>query len=725
MAGGSRAAQFLIPIALMGMQAIAQNTLIHGQVVDAANAPILGAMITAEPGAGTPFVVASDQSGEFNLELAPGNYLLRVAADGFKPWSQSIDSAQSGANRLEIVLQPAPYFESITVTEAPPGYQIAAISSATKTSTPLRDLPQSVTVITQELMRDQLMMSIGDVVKYIPGITSHQGENNRDQIVIRGNSSSADFFVDGVRDDVQYFRDLYNTERIEALKGSNAMEFGRGGGGGVVNRVTKDALLMPLHEVTLQGGSFGNKRFSTDLNQPLGQRTAVRLNAVYENSGSFRDHVGLERYGFNPTFKFAVRPNTTITAGFENFHDYRTADRGITSFKGRPAELPISTYFGDPNQSRVRAAVNIGWTAIEHRMGRLTVRNRTQIADYDRGYQNFVPGAVSADKTLVSLSAYNNATARRNLFNQTDVIYTLETGRIRHTLLAGFEAGRQLTDNFRNTGFFNNTLTSTNVPYSDPTISTPITFRQSATDADNHVTTNLAAAYLQDQIELTRHIQVITGLRFDYFDLQFHNNRTGDNLRRLDHLVSPRTGLVLKPVAALSVYGTYSVSYLPSSGDQFSSLSTITQQVKPEKFANYEAGVKWDIRKSLSVTAAVYRLDRTNTRSTDPNDPTRIVQTGSQRTNGYEVGINGSITRLWKIAGGYAYQDAFVTSSTTAARAGAQVGQVPHHTFSLWNTYQLHPRVGAGLGIIRRSDMFAAVDNTVTLPSYTRIDAAV
>jgi catecholate siderophore receptor len=167
------------------------------------------------------------------------------------------------------------------------------------------------------------------------------------------------------------------------------------------------------------------------------------------------------------------------------------------------------------------------------------------------------------------------------------------------------------------------------------------------------------------------------------------------------------------------------VSYLPSSGDQFSSLTTITQQLKPEKFHNYELGAKWDVRSNLSVTTAVYRLDRTNTRATDPNDPTRIVQTGGQRTNGYEIGINGNITRTWRIAGGYAYQDAFITSATTAARTGAKVAQVPHQTLSLWNHYQVFPKVGAGVGIIHRSDMFAAVDNTVILPQYSRVDTAI
>jgi catecholate siderophore receptor len=181
---------------------------------------------------------------------------------------------------------------------------------------------------------------------------------------------------------------------------------------------------------------------------------------------------------------------------------------------------------------------------------------------------------------------------------------------------------------------------------------------------------------------------------------------------------------VIKPMEPLSLYGSYTVSHLPSSGDQFSLLTTITEQVKPERFNNYELGAKWDVQPNLSLTTAVYRLDRTNTRSTDPNDPTRIVQTGGQRTNGCEFGLNGRVTTAWQIAGGYAYQDAFVTSATTAAPSGAQVAQVPHHMLSLWNRYQMHPKVAVGLGIVRRTDMYAAIDNTVTLPGYTDVDAA-
>jgi catecholate siderophore receptor len=218
--------------------------------------------------------------------------------------------------------------------------------------------------------------------------------------------------------------------------------------------------------------------------------------------------------------------------------------------------------------------------------------------------------------------------------------------------------------------------------------------------------------------------QLVGGIRFDHFDLQFHNNRNDSNLRRIDNLASPRAGLIYKPVAPVSLYLSYSVSYLPSSGDQFGSLTNITQQLKPEKFTNYEAGMKWTLRPTLSLNFDLYRLDRANTRSIDPNNPLAIIQTGSQRSNGGEVGFTGAVTRKWQVTGGYAYQDSFVTSSTANAQQGAQVAQAPHHMFSLWNDYQFLPRLGAGVGLMNRSNMFAGIDNTVIIPSFFRADLA-
>jgi catecholate siderophore receptor len=699
--------------------------VLRGHVVDVMHAPIVGARVSvASEGGPAVATTVSDQHGDFSVALEVGRVILTIAADGFVAASLSIVAPKTGADERAFVLQVDGIRETVSVA-APAGYEMTAISSSTKSNTPLRDVPQSITVVTKELIRDQQMTSIADVVRYVPGIMSHQGENNRDQLVIRGNNSSADFFLDGVRDDVQYYRDLYNLDRVEALKGPNAMIFGRGGGGGVVNRVSKAADFLPIHEFTLLGGSFGHKRLAADVDRPLGNTVAFRVNGVYENSDSFRQYVNLERYGIAPTLTFAPNQQTRVTVGYEHFRDNRVADRGVPSFQGLPSTPSVSTYFGNPSESSVNARVDAASATIDRQAGNWNLHNRTLIGGYERAYQNFVPGAVTADKTQVSLSAYNNDTDRVNVFNQTDITYTAWTGPVGHTLLGGAEVGRQFTDNFRNTGFFNNSALTILVPYNAPTIRTPVTFRQSVTDADNHLRASVGAVYGQDRIELSRIVQVLAGLRFDAFTLQYHNNRNGDDLSRTDHLVSPRFGVVIKPTSPLSLYGSYTVSYLPSSGDQFSSLTVVTEQVKPEKFENYEFGAKWDLVRGLALTTALYRLDRTNTRSNDPNDPTRIVQTGSQRTNGIELGVNGRVTQAWQIAGGYAYQDAFVTSATIAARAGAQVAQVPHHTLSLWNAYQINPRLGAGLGIVHRTDMFAGIDNTVTLPGYIDVDAAV
>lgn len=720
-----RPLSFILALAALVCQIQAQSSRpsLQGKVVDPAGDPIAGATVTVTPeGAAPKASTTSDRDGVFVFSLEPGKYVLTILSEGFEEVSQTMTITPAELVSPTVTLQIAQLRNAITVIGT--DYRSLTTTSTTKTMTPLRDVPQSITVVTREQIKDQLLSSIGDVVRYVPGVTAHQGENNRDQIVIRGVSSSADFFLNGVRDDVQYYRDLYNVDRIEVLRGPNAMIFGRGGGGGVINRVTKEAGFTPFREIIIQGGSYENKQIAADIDQPFNNKAAFRLNGVYENFGSFRDFVSRERYGINPTLTIAPGTHTTVKLGYERFDDYRIADRGIPSYQGRPAEIDISTYFGNPKDSYVKALVNLGSVVIEHQAGGLSIRNSTLIGAYDRGYQNYVPGAVSADQTTVIISAYNNSTQRLNIFNQTDLTYGIRTGRIQHTLLSGVEVGRQLTDNFRNTGFFNGTATSINAPYLNPTINTPVTFRQSATDADNHLRANIGAAYAQDQIDFTRYFQAILGLRFDNFDLLYHNNSNGEDLRRIDNLVSPRVGLIFKPLATLSIYGNYSVSYLPSSGDQFASLTTITQQVKPEKFNNYELGLKWDIRPSLGFTAAAYRLERKNTRATDPSDPTRIVQTGSQRTNGYEIGLTGGFTKSWRVAGGYAYQDALIASATTAARAGARVAQVPHHDFSLWNNYQIRSRLAAGLGVIHRSDMFAAVDNTVKLPGYTRADAA-
>ncbi|MEO6525295.1 MAG: TonB-dependent siderophore receptor [Gemmatimonadaceae bacterium] len=604
-------------------------------------------------------------------------------------------------------------------------YLVPTSRTAMKTNTPLRDTPQSATVLTNRFIADQAMQSMADVVRFIPGVTMGQGEGHRDQPVIRGQSSTADFFVDGVRDDAQYLRDLYNVERIEALKGSNAMMFGRGGGGGVINQVRKEASLIPVGSLSFEGGSFAHKRGMVDVGRPIGDRVAARLNGVYENSGGFRDGMHLERRGMSPTATIFAGSGTVLRLDYEFFRDDRVVDRGIPSFRGRPAPTAITTFFGDPDVSGSRARVDAGGVVLDRELGAgLTLRNRTRAAHYDKFYQNVYPGAVDTSGTQVSLLGYNNATARTNLFNQTDLTRSVATGTAKHTLLAGAEVSRQSTDNVRNTGYFNGSATSTSVPFAQPTRVTAVSFRPSATDADNHVRADVVALYAQDQVELTPHLQAVVGLRVDDFSLRFHNNRIAQDLARSDRLVSPRAGLVFKPIVPASLYASYGVSHLPSAGDQFSSLTATTETLEPEQFRNYELGAKWDVHPALSLTGAVFQLDRSNSSAPDPANPSRTVQTGAQRSTGYELGLTGDLLPAWQMVAGYSALKARIRSRTTAAAAGATVPLVPARTASLWNRVQLTPSVGAGLGAVYQAQSFAAIDNSVTLPAFTRWDAA-
>lgn len=609
------------------------------------------------------------------------------------------------------------------------GYLARRTTTATRTDTPLREVPQSVTVTTQQSIRDLSMQNLQDVLRYVPGAGYGQGEGNRDNPVLRGQSTTASLFVDGLRDDVQYFRDLYNVERVETLLGPNAMIFGRGGAGGVINRVTRQADWSQVREVRLQAGSFNDYRGSFDLGQGITDYAAFRIMGMYEDSDSYRDGVHLRRYGINPTFAFRIGDATRIHISYENFRDERTGDRGIPSFMGRPLRTGTSQFFGDPGKSPVHINVNALNIAAEHRFeSGILLRNQFRFASYDKMYQNVFPGAVNASGTTVAINAYNNATQRDNLLNQTDLLFSLRTGPIEHRLLAGIELSRQVTDNFRQTGYFTSlgpNVTSFITPLSSPRISVPVTFRQSATDANNHGVSTGAAFYVQDQAQLLPSLQLIAGLRYEIFDTDFRNNRTGERIDVTDNTVSPRIGLVWSPLEQVSLYASYSNSYLPRAGEQLASLTLSNRSLKPEQFTNYEVGAKWDVNPSLALTAAVFHLDRTNVAVTDPNDVTRSILVDGTRTNGFELGARGRITDAWSVMGGYAYQDGEIASDQSATiRKGNAVPLVSRNTVSLWNRYDFTPQFGAGLGIIHQSGYFASADNQVKIPAFTRVDAA-
>ena len=606
------------------------------------------------------------------------------------------------------------------------GYTVPKISTATKTNTPLIDIPQSISVVTQEAIKDQNILSMSDAVRYVPGMGISQGEGNRDALVFRGNRSTGDFFVDGIRDDVQYYRDIYNIERVEVLKGPNGMIFGRGGSGGVINRVVKEAGWSPIQEITAQAGSFNAKRVALDVGQGINEVAAVRLNAMYENSGSFRDGVDLKRYGVNPTVTIMPTNNTKVVLNAEYFKDERVADRGIPSFQGRPLNTNVSTFFGDPNRSLSDSELKAVNALIEHKFdNEVTIRNRTRYATQDKFYQNVYPNAVNAAGTGVDINAYNDTTQRNTFFNQTDLLFSLNTGTVKHDLVVGLEIGHQETDNLRNTGTFNNTAaTFVNVPTSNPITTAPIAFTTLATD--NHSVMKQTSLYAQDQIKLLPQLQAILGLRYDRYEVDFRNNKTALDINTSDNFLSPRVGLVYKPIETVSIYTSYSLAYVPRAGEQLTSLTVTNKALEPEKFKNVEVGAKWDIQPNLALTTAVFKLDRTNVIIQDPNNTALSILGGGQSNKGFELGLAGRVTSAWSVMGGYTYQDGQITNTqSAAAKKGAVLAELPKNTFSLWNRYDFTPGWGVGLGVINRSAMYTSTDNTVRLPGFTRVDAAV
>ncbi|HEX8469020.1 MAG TPA: TonB-dependent siderophore receptor [Allosphingosinicella sp.] len=624
---------------------------------------------------------------------------------------------------------------TIVVTGQKPEYGAQETCTATRTCTDVKDVPQSISVVSESQIEDQALRSIADVLMYVPGATPGTGEGNRDQITLRGNNTTADFFVNGVRDDVQYFRDLYNAERIEILRGPNAMIFGRGGGGGVVNRVTKRSSFRPYREFAVQGDSEGGFRLTGDLDQPLGDGVGLRLNGVYENGESFRRNVELERYGINPVLGAALG-DTRIDLSYEYFHDRRTADRGVPAFLGRPLRGFDRVFFGDPERSFARVDAHVASLAVEHRFSdAVTLRNRTSFGDYDKFYQNIFPGAVSAAGTQVALSAYNDTVERQNLFSQTDLVLEGDLGGLSHTFLLGFEIGSQDSVSRRRNGFFvsaasPNGVGSINVPLVSPTVDAEIVFlpvnnNAARTPANfNESDASILAFYAQEQLRISDRFEIVAGLRYDRFKLEILNRNTGQTFRRTDDLLSPRLGIIAKPIPALSLYASYGRSYLPSAGDQFSSLDVTSQSLKPERFDNYEIGAKWEPIPGLLATVAFYRLDRTNTRALDPVT-NLIVLTGAQRSKGLEVGLERNITDKWQVSAGYALQKAQITRTTAAAPRGREVALVPRHQFSVWNRYNVTKALGFGLGVVAATKSYASISNAVTLPGYMRVDAAI
>jgi len=617
--------------------------------------------------------------------------------------------------------------------ESPEALQSNRIT-AFRTGTPLIDVPQSVSVITGEQIEEQGIDSISDIVDYTPGVVNTQGEGHRDGIVFRGIRSTADFFVDGVRDDVQYYRPLYNVEQVEILRGPSALFFGRGGVGGVLNRVLKKAETGDnFGQVEGRINTFGGWESQFDYNQSLGEKAALRLNLFYESLDNHRDLFDGDRFGVNPTLKFRFTEDTTLDLSYEYLNFERFIDRGIPSGSdGRPVDRLAGTTFADSALNETTLEAHTFRAVLAHAFsdswkGKLTGFYGT----YDKTYQNYFPSDFNQSTNEVEIDGYVDNTDRQNFVLSGDLIGEFATGSLGHKVVLGGEYIHTSSDQDR----FNNVWDTNgddqeffdasgfrlrNGVVRDRSGNVVARGRFSDLNDDTRSTIDAFSVFLQDEIALGEKLDIILGARFDSFDIEVFDAETGDTRSRRDEEVSPRVGLVIKPIERLSFYSSYSETFLPRSGEQFSNINPPNDALEPDTFSNLEVGAKWNITDDLSFTLSGFRIESSSPQVSDSDSDTLdVIDT---ETFGFETQIKGQVTDWWSINAGYSYLDG--EQIDRSGDTGLSPREQPEHTFSVWNSFVITDKFGLGLGLIYQDDSFSDNANSVTLPGYVRVDAA-
>ena len=609
--------------------------------------------------------------------------------------------------------------------------------NALRTPTPIIDVPQSLSIITADQIAEQGFDSIGDIIDYTPGVNTSQGEGHRDSIVFRGVRSTADFFIDGMRDDVQYYRPLYNLEQVEILRGPNALMFGRGGTGGILNRVTKKGVLGETfagYQASVD--TFGGYALQADANYSASDTSAFRLNAMYESLENHRDFFDGERIGLNPTAKFQLSPRTVLNLSYEYADHERFIDRGIpTGADGRPVEAFENIVFGDADINKTELEAHLLRASLQHEFSDSLKGNFSAFyGDYDKLYQNFYASAYDAvaTPTEVTLDGYVDTTQRQNLILSGNLVGEFTTGAFGHTVIFGAEYIDTSSDQDRYNSFWSTSLDDTEafsimrplnlrggIGVNADGLATINDFSVDISD-DTRVGIDVFSAYIQDEIEISEKLDVILGARFDSFDIEVNNVVANETRSRKDEEISPRLGLVYKPQENISLYASYSETFLPRSGEQFANINGANNALDPDTFTNLEAGLKWDFVRGLSLTAAVFEIEQSSPQPAD-NDPSTLDVIDSEIT-GFEAQLRGQLTEDWFISAGYSYLDGEQVSRT--GPTGLRPRELPENMASLWNTYKVTDRFGLGLGVTWQDDSFIDNGNTAVLPSYARVDAA-
>ena len=597
--------------------------------------------------------------------------------------------------------------------------------TALKTPVPIIDVPQTLSIVTDEDIRKQGFRELGDIVRYTPGVNTSQGEGHRDSIVFRGVRSTADFYLDGVRDDVQYYRSLYNLEQVEILRGPNALLFGRGGTGGIINRVTKKAVLGDAFgSFDMGADTFGAFDFAVDYNVQTGENSALRINFHSDTLENHRDYYDGDRYGFNPTLRVQLSPQTTLDLSYEHADHERFIDRGVPTLNGEPVEAFEEIVFGDTDTNLTTLRADIYRANISHEFSDTQKGNFViQYSDFAKMYKNYYASGYSGGNTFTA-DGYKDPTERTNLIISGNIVNEFQTGSAKHTLLVGAEIIDTENENFRYNTFFITTEDDNEVF----NITRPINFGVNAAGVRtyNDFTADLKSKtasdievtsfYIQDQIDVSDNFKIMLGGRFDSFDITVRDIKNGTSETREDEEVSPRAGLIFKPQENLSLYVSYSESFLPRSGEQFKSLSSSSARLDPDVFESTEIGVKWDIRDNLSFTVSYFDSEQTQAvRDSDTGENSEIV---GLQVDGIELELKGQVSDKLYLALGYSDLDG-------ETGKGGEPREIPEQTASLWATYQVNDNFGLGFGITHQGESNIKNDKPgLILPDYTRVDFA-
>lgn len=598
--------------------------------------------------------------------------------------------------------------------------------NALRTPVPISDVPQTLSIVTDEEIRKQGFRELGDIVRYTPGVNTSQGEGHRDSVVFRGVRSTADFYVDGVRDDVQYFRSLYNVEQVEVLRGPNALLFGRGGTGGIINRVSKRAQVgEQFGSFTMGRDTFGSRDISADYNTELNDNAALRLNVHMDQLENHRDFYEGNRYGFNPTMRFEISEDSTLDLSYEHANHERFIDRGIPTMNGEPVEKLSEIVFGDEDLNITTLKADIWKANLTRNFSETMKGNLTfQKSEFEKMYQNLYAAGYDGINDTVTLDGYRDPTVRENTIISGNIVSEIQTGSITHTLLVGAELIDTANANHRYDSYFSTTQKDKetfkvarplDISVNSLGVATTVDFATKLkSKTDSGIT--VESIYIQDQIDLSDNFKVLLGGRFDVFDITVRDIKAGTSESRKDEEFSPRAGLIYKPQENISLYVSYSESFLPRSGEQYKKLASSAAKLDPDVFESTEIGVKWDLTDDLSFTASYF--DSEQTQAVSDSETGEMSEIVGLTVDGFELELKGQLTDNLYLAFGLSNLDGKTSS-------GGEPREIPEHTGSIYAIWQSNDDAGYSVGVTSQGDSVIGNNKPGNiLPSYTRVDVA-